>query len=256
MREISKETFNFYVLNLCKRGKTFYTETKRDTNGLYIDNRLIILNKNQRKRFTEDKKQLKSMVNIFAQVQKSINTHLKQVQFEVPVVEQRFSSSKNNSKKWNNMAEGEIFYYVDVNHCYWRIAFLKGYINKNLYTKVLANDKLKTARNMSLSLIVAPKKRKYYLNGKFSHDITEDKTMFQTIYSNIRFISYNLMGDAMELAKGSFIGYRTDGIMISKRAVKKVTEFLEDKGFNFTVVECCKLDNNHYLYNNKDKKKY
>ena len=71
MREISKETFNFYVLNLCKRGKTFYTETKRDTNGLYIDNRLIILNKNQRKRFTEDKKQLKSMVNIFAQVQKS-----------------------------------------------------------------------------------------------------------------------------------------------------------------------------------------
>jgi len=256
MRNISSSTFSFHVDNLINNNQTFIVENKRDTNSVYVDNKIVLLNKNRKKRYKVNKAHERDMFNFFGQVQKSINKYTVQVDFNIRKIEKRFGSTKKNHEKWREMENGELFYYVDINHCFWRIAFLQSYINKKLYEKILVDERLKQYRNMSLALIIAPKKRKYYVDGKLLNEITEDKSMFRTIYDNIRFTSYNTMGDCMELSKKDFIAYFTDGIMISnKKTLKKVGNFISSKGFNYKVKECCKVDMNHYEYDVLGEKK-
>lgn len=233
--------------NFQETGKTFIVETKRNVESLYVNNQLILMTKNKNKRFKKDKEKLKVIINLFAQVQKNVNKHILQVEWNIDKIEKRFGASKTDREKWRNMEEGEVFYYIDISHCFWRIAFLERYIGKNLYEKVLTQTDLKVQRNMSLALIVAEKERAYYRHGKLIHKVKEEKKIYRTIYDNIRFIAYNMMGDCMVLSKGAFLAYRTDGIMVDKVALKKVKKFIDDKGFNYSVKECSKATSKHYF---------
>jgi len=247
VKKVEKNSFDLYVSNFITTGKSFVVETKRNVNSLYYRQQLVLMTKNKNKRFKNNKSQIKTIINLFAQVQKNINIYIKQVDFIIIKVEKRFGSSKTDREKWRKMEDGEVFYYIDISHCFWRIAFLKGYIGKNLYEKVLTQPELKVQRNMSLALIVAPRERTYYRYGVRIANIIEDKRMYRTIYDNIRFIAYNMMGDCMEVSKNNFIAYRTDGIMIDKAAINKVKKLIDDKGFNYTVKQCFKKDNHHYV---------
>jgi len=254
MRKVKKSSFDSYVDSFCDMRKTFIVESKRNIESLHVNNQMVLMTKNKNKRFNNDSEDINKIFNIFGQVQKNVNKYLKQVQFDVKTIEQRYKSSKTNKAKWREIERGEIFYYLDVKHCFWRIAFLKGYISKNLYVSVLNQDDLKVQRNMSLALIVAPKTRKYYDYGKKVLEIEEERSMYRTIYDNIRFSAYNIMGDCMTESLDDFIAYRTDGIMIKKDSIESVSKIINDAGLNFTIEECAKIDSKNYLKGNKIKK--
>lgn len=254
MRKVKAKSFNNYIDNFCRENKTFVIESKRNLESLYMNNKLVLMTKNKNNRFGKDKTKLKSIINLFAQVQKSINRYLKQIEFDIQPVEKRFGSSKTDRDKWRSMGVGEVFYYIDVKHCFWRIGFLKGYIGKNLYENILLKEELKLQRNMSLALIIAPKRRRYFKYGKLLHEISEDRRMYRIVYDNIRFTAYNLMGDCMVMSKQHFIAYRTDGIMVDKKAIKRVSRFIDDNGFNYLIKECCKVGDRHYVVDDEEKK--
>ncbi len=145
------------------------------------------------------------------------------------------------------MRTGTTFYYVDISHCFWRIAYLKGYITKRLYESVLKQPELKTARNIALACIVASKWRKYVVNGVFRCEITEDRTLQRVIYDNIRFTCYNTMGMIASFIEKNCIAYRTDGIMVDKVGLPKVKKLIRAQNFEYTVQECVKIDEVTYL---------
>lgn len=248
MRVIEPIYFDEYIENFCQRKKDFIIETKRSTHTMFLDGGAVFMSKRSKKKKVK-KNNHKAVINLFATVQKSINKYIVDSDFTVEKVKEKCSSTKTDKSKWDGLGDGEIFYYVDINHCYWRVAFLNGYISERVYSNILKKTDLKVERNMSLAMIIAPKKRKYYKDGKILLEIQEEKTIYKTIYNNIRYTAYNLMGDCMKLSGSSFIAYRTDGIMLTEEAVDDVVELITSKGFDCTIQECSKINSKQYMDN-------
>jgi hypothetical protein len=256
MRKIDNKTLNKYVDSLSNQRRTFIVENKRKVNSILINGKASILNKGKPSAI-KNKKKNREVINLISQVAKNVNQHIVDKGLVVSAVRSRHSSTYTNRKMYREMAEGERFYYVDISHCFWRIAFLKKYITKQLYENTLKKDEFKAYRNIALACIVAPRSRKYYVFGEFMCEISEWKVFHQRIYDNIRYTAYNLMGDIRAEINRYCIGYRTDGIMITDnpRVLKRVQEIITKKGFSYTVTECYKQDELFYQYGDNDKKK-
>ena len=94
MKKVEQNSFDLYVENFRNGGKTFSVETKRNVESLYINNQLMLMTKNKNKRFNKNKKEMKVIINLFAQVQKNINKHIIQVDWNIKKIEKRFGASK------------------------------------------------------------------------------------------------------------------------------------------------------------------
>lgn len=250
MLKLEKKEFAKYVAQLEQRGVTFILEKKRSVSNIIMNGTYFALSKNKNHSAKKDKKK-KEVISLFSTVAKNINKHILKKDFNIQTIEQRYNSTYTNREKYAKMKTGATFYYIDVAHCFWRIAFLKEYISTHLYQSVLKKKELKMYRNMALACIVAPKSRDYYIGGSHILNVSEDKSMYRTIYDNIRFTSYNLMGEASEITERFCIGYRTDGIMVTRPAIKKVKDHLKDNGFDYKIVKCCKIDDKHFYYGNR-----
>lgn len=256
MRKIDNNKIDKYVQSLCNQKKTFIVENKRKVNSILIRNKAKILNKGKETK-VKNKKKNREVINLFSQVAKNVNQYIVNNGLKVRAVKSRHSSTYTNRKLYREMAEGERFFYVDISHCFWRIAYLKKYITKQLYENTLQKEEFKVYRNIALACIVAPRTRRYYVLGKFVCEISEWKVLHQRIYDNIRFTAYNLMGDLRAETNRYCIGYRTDGIMITDnpKIVKRVKETIERKGFSCKVTECYKVDDMYYQSGNNEKLK-
>lgn len=256
IRKIPKESFDEFVKQFDANNVEFVVSSKRNVHLLFYNKQLLLMSKNPNNRFNFKRNEVNTTTSLYGQVKMGVNRYLKKTKFCPEVVEKRFNSSHKNRAKWKAMAEGEAFDYLDIKHCFWRISYLKEYISKRLYERVLQNPDpdFKIHRNMSLALIIAPESRAFHKNGEVVYRITEEKAMYSTIYNNIRHTSYNLMGDCMELAGEHFISYMTDGIMVNKPALKKVEKFIQNANFFYTIVECYKIDDKHYMYGDQVRK--
>ncbi len=111
---------------------------------------------------------------------------------------------------------------------------------------------------MALACIVAAGSMEYHVMDEdckmHVFEIQEDKTLHQRIYSNIRFTSYNLIGDVGREVEKHFIGFKTDGIMVTKSGVAKVKKMFEENNFEFTVTKCTKIDELFFNYGDVKKK--
>lgn len=252
MLKLEHKDFKGYIQDLDSRKSKFIVERKRTVSSLIMGGKHFALSRNKNHITKGEKKT--EIISLFAQVAKSVSNYILANNFDIEKVYQVHPSSDTNRSKYKSMKIGAEFWYVDVSHCYWRIAFLQKYISKRLYENVLKKPELKTYRNMALACIVASKSRTYHEDGKITLDITEDKALWKTVYDNIRFTSYNVMGDCATSVYKYFIAYRTDGIMVTRPALKKVKTMLKDAGFNYTATRCIKIDENQYYFGNKVKR--
>ncbi len=237
---------------MSEQRRKFIIEGKRDVRTIIIGKKHVI--HHRKRKLLSEKKDNARITSLIGQVSKAVNNFLIKNDFQVEKVPQHFQSTGTNRRKYNRMKEGTVFYYVDISHCFWRIAFLKNYIGERLYKNVLEKPGLKLYRNMALGCIVSEKWREYYNNGKFVIKITEDRTLHQRVYDNIRFTCYNLMGYAASLTVKNCIAYRTDGIMVDKAGLPKVKKLIRAQNYDFTVKECIKVDNLSYLSGGRTKK--
>ena len=252
MLKLEQKDFKGFIQDLKNRKSKFIVDRKRTVSSLIMGGKYFALSRNKNHIAKDEKKT--EIISLFAQVAKSVTKFIMSNNLEVKRISQRHPSSDTARLKYYNMKIGSEFYYVDVAHCYWRIAFLKKYITPRLYESVLKKPELKIYRNMALACIVASRSREYYDNGVKILEITEERSLFKTIYDNIRFTSYNLMGDISKEVEKNFIAYRTDGIMVTKPALGKVQEMLKSAEFDYTVTLCRKLDNANYYHGKKVKK--
>jgi hypothetical protein len=196
------------------------------------------------------KDESKSILNLFGSVKKSVNRYLVKNGFNIKEIPKKYGSVFANRELFDEMPVGSQFFYIDVKHCYWRIAYLKGYITEYYYNKILEKPDLKLYRNMALSCIVAPKEVTYYINGKESHTIIEDNTLYDIVYKNIRHSAWNLFGRLAfdKIGKENCIGYFTDGIMVFPADLQKVKTVLARHKLQHRVIECEKTNHREYVY--------
>jgi hypothetical protein len=255
MRKIEGKVFGSYIKSFSDQKKTFIVERKRSIKTIIIGSKYIILQRNKNQLKNQKVKKSK-ITSLFAQVAKCVNAYIIKSGLTVKKVKQKSTSSYTNRRKYREMKDNAKFYYVDIAHCYWRVAFLQNYISENLYKTVLNTADLKLYRNMALACIVAPKGREYYIRGVKVMEIYEDKSLHRIIYDNIRFTAYNLMETIKREVGEHCIAYRTDGIMVdSKKGLEMVKKLIKENNFDYTVTECTKIDELSYKYGDSKTKK-
>lgn len=103
--------------------------------------------------------------------------------------------------------------YYDLNHAYWRFAFLKGYISEKTYNKGLESEENKQLYCIALSTQGAEKRYNLIVNKKKSIEVkTTGFESYRQIYNNIRNYTYKAMDDMKKILKADFRGYNVDCI--------------------------------------------
>lgn len=244
-----KKSFSDIVQGLSKKKYTFIVEEKGDNQIIFLNHRVVGRTK-KTSSLPKDKFLKTEALLLFSTVKRSITKQIIKLGLNVPTVECDCTSTWRNNKLYYSLKPKDKFFYVDVSHCYWRIAFLQGWISEKLYKSVLGKEHLKQFRNMSLSCIVTPKVRKYYINGDVENRIfVEDKNLYQRVYNNIRFTSYNLCDTVRKkVGDDNLLFYKTDGFLVMEEALAEVHEIIFENNFECKINECYKIDNKYFKY--------
>lgn len=249
MLELEFKDLAIYKDNLVKNKRTFFIQQKRNEINIVVGGKAICkIKKNNSLTFLAKDKS-KEILTLFSVVKKSINKFLVENNFYVDKEPKKYDSTFSNRLLFDSLPIGTKFYYADVKHCYWRIAYLKGYISEYFYKKVLDNPELKLFRNMALSCIIAPKSMDYYINGILIHSIIEDTTIYNDVYESIRFKAWNIFGSLCfeKIGQEKTIGYYTDGIMCFNEDLPFVKTMLARNQLQYKIVPMIKIDYRKYI---------
>lgn len=103
---------------------------------------------------------------------------------------------------------------TDLDHAYWRIAYVKGYISKNTYEHGVKDEKSKTIRLATLGVLGTEQKFDRYQNGEYIETVVhrrENKPMKQ-VYKDIRLTCFYMMYELSILLGEDFESWNTDCI--------------------------------------------
>lgn len=102
---------------------------------------------------------------------------------------------------------------TDLDHAYWRIAYVKGYISKKTYDYGL-DDRAKALRLATLSVLGREKAYDKYVKGVFKETVVLKKKdeQLQKVYKDIRFSCYYMMYELSQMLGEDFDSWKTDCI--------------------------------------------
>lgn len=137
----------------------------------------------------------------------------------------------------------KVFSY-DINHAYWRIAYIKGYISEKTYNhgirlKAQGND-MKEVYCMALSTQGQTKTLKASVKGfvkekkmKISKDV-----FHRDIYNDIRNSTYAVMDELAHELGNDFLNYNVDCISFAgEHNIQKVEEYFKNKNLQIKPVK-------------------
>lgn len=184
------------------RGKgSFVLRKGTEVNELIFDNKLTIFSCG-RKNFPPD------MIYMFKVVRDDVKRYLKQnpIVSLPPIVEvSKYNYNYDHDK-------GKITG-TDLNHAFWRIAFIKGYISEKTYERGLV-DKAKALRLATLSTLGTERVYDIYKDGVLVEQKikrAKDEVLLN-VYKDIRFSCYYMMHELSVMLGDDFDCYKTDCI--------------------------------------------
>lgn len=139
----------------------------------------------------------------------------------------------------NKTTKSKVYSY-DINHAYWRIAYINGYISENTYNHGLrlkdADTNMKQLYCMALSVQGAAKTLDGYIgDAKTGNKITIQKNpIHRDIYTDIRNRTYKIMDELAYMLGNDFISYNVDCISFKNAKNKtKVEKYLKSNNLTF-----------------------
>jgi hypothetical protein len=250
MLNLNSKDLEIYKNNLGSRKRSFFIDTKRGEKNIIVAGRNVAKLKRNNSISNLGSDDSKSILSLFASVKKSVNRYIVNKNFQIPVVPKRYNSVFVNRPLFDTLPVGSQFFYIDVKHCYWRIAFLQGVITDYYYNKVLEKPDLKLYRNMALACVIAGREREYYPNGEFLMKIREDNSLHEQIYKNLRHTAWNIFGRLCfeQIGEDNCIGYYTDGILVFPDDLKTVKAVLARHKLQHRIIPCEKTAHREYVY--------
>lgn len=179
----------------------FYMRRGTECNELIYDN-------NHRVYSTENKNFPNKLIFLFNTVQQDCKKFLKE--FSLINLPPKVNVSEYN---YNYDHDKGVLTGTDLNHAFWRIAYVKGYISKKTYERGL-DDRAKALRLATLSVLGREKSYEKYVDGVYSENIVgkEKNEQLQMIYLDIRYSCYYMMYELSQLLGDEFDCWRTDCI--------------------------------------------
>lgn len=125
---------------------------------------------------------------------------------------------------------------TDINHAYWRIAYIKGLINEKTYIQGLDSD-CKALRLATLSVLGREKRFDKYKNGQLEKSFISQKenTELKNVFKYIRLSCFNYMKEASELVGNDFYSWKTDCIYYrdNESNVKLISDYFDSKNLTY-----------------------
>ena len=224
------DTGELLIKKLSTLGQEYYFKEQDNMNYVFYDNTLYVHSKN--------KNFLKGLY-LFRLVKNDFDKWLK-INKEVSFIEKFRPFFKNENIK---IKEGQEKYSYDINHAYWRVAFINGYISEKTYEHGLKlkqkNDEFKQLYCMALSSQGRSKTLEGYVgkenNGK--KIVIEKNIQHRFIYDDIRNKTYSIMDEIAFILKDDFVEYNIDCITFLGIENKKIVEnFFESKNLTFKQI--------------------
>jgi hypothetical protein len=92
---------------------------------------------------------------------------------------------------------------------------------------------------------------KYYYSGQ-EFDIECDREFANKVYKNIRYALYNYIVDGVKLTN-NWLEYNIDGITVLEHEKDIIINYFKECNLEFKVNDCIKLNQNEYLYKNRQR---
>lgn len=128
---------------------------------------------------------------------------------------------------------------TDLDHAYWRIAYLLGIITEKTYSRALDSD-YKIVRLAALSTLGAGKEYRKIENGVLTDNYVKvgETPELQKVYKLIRYTCYDYMQQCAQLLGSDFIAYRTDAIYYkdTQKNRKIVRDFFKSQNLKYKQV--------------------
>jgi hypothetical protein len=124
---------------------------------------------------------------------------------------------------------------TDLNHAFWRIAYIKNYISNKTYERGLDENckGIKALRLSTLSILGREKWFDKYVNGVFvSKIITQElDPVLRSVYDDIRYSCYYMMYELSQMLGDDFDCWKTDCIYYrdTPENRKMVTSYFEER---------------------------
>lgn len=125
---------------------------------------------------------------------------------------------------------------TDVDHAYWRIAYMLGYIKERTYLKGL-QLKDKSLRLASLANLSSAKEYRIIQDGYITNKtvVLKYDPILQKVYNNIRYTCFEIMQHMANLLGKDFICYKTDCIYYKDTEANrlKIQSYLDEIGLEW-----------------------
>ena len=123
---------------------------------------------------------------------------------------------------------------IDINDCYWRTAFLLGYITEKTYIKGKKRKDWKIGRNACIGSLIKTRTIQGYMNGKL--DLTKRRIIrtpveYHYIRNHIIGNVYRMFNTLYEQMGDSFCMFLTDCLVTTNDKKRKVEQFFIDNGY-------------------------
>jgi len=210
-----------YITDLIDRKLTFSVRKASECTEILLDDKHIV--------FASQNNFPKKKIYLFNNVKKQVTKWLKNNLVFLP---EEVSSIKYN---YDYDTDEGTMCGTDLNHAYWRIAYLYGMINQKTYESGLDTE-CKALRLATLSVLGREKKFDNYDKGKMieSYVYQKENVDLKNVFKFIRLTCFTFMKEASELLEDDFFAWKTDCIYYreSLSNIKMIEEYFDK--FNLT----------------------
>lgn len=211
-----------YVQNLVKNKANFDLRKSSECTEVILDDLHIV--------FAPQTNFPKKKIYLFNTVKMQVLKWLKNNDIDMP---ENVNSIEYN---YDYDIEDGVLAGTDINHAYWRIAYIKGLINEKTYIQGLDSD-CKALRLATLSVLGREKRFDKYKNGQLEKSFISQKenVELKNVFKFIRLSCFNYMKEASNFLGNDFYSWKTDCIYYrdNEANVEKIQSYFDEKNLTY-----------------------
>ncbi len=211
-----------YVQNLVKNKANFDLRKSSECTEVILDDLHIV--------FAPQRNFPKKKIYLFNTVKMQVVKWLKNNDIDMP---ENVNSIEYN---YDYDIEDGVLAGTDINHAYWRIAYIKGLINEKTYIQGLDSD-CKALRLATLSVLGREKRFDKYKRGQLEKSFISQKenVELKNVFKFIRLSCFNYMKEASNLLGNDFYSWKTDCIYYrdNEANVEKIQSYFDEKNLTY-----------------------